>query len=108
MPLTIAVPSSAARGGDPSPENQKLLQRRNEELEMELRKSLEREERMKQELLWAVERLRVAEEAEERLCSQLGELETEAFEHATEYKAHVMVLMEQLSLAQRLLEETNI
>ncbi|GFQ02160.1 hypothetical protein PHJA_002359900 [Phtheirospermum japonicum] len=108
MPLTIAVPSSAARGGAPPPENHEMLRRRNEELERELRKSLEREERMKQELRWALERLRVAEEAEERLCSQVGEVEAEAFEHAREYKAHIMVLMEQLSLAQKLLEEANI
>ncbi|KAJ7959488.1 putative Response to low sulfur protein [Quillaja saponaria] len=54
------------------------LKKRNEELEKELNRSKEREEKMKLELQSAWERLRVSEEAEERLCSQLGEFEAEA------------------------------
>ncbi|KAJ8748131.1 hypothetical protein K2173_012597 [Erythroxylum novogranatense] len=54
------------------------LRERNEELERELKESKAREEEMTMELRRAWERLRVAEEAEERLCSQLGELEAES------------------------------
>lgn len=80
------------------------LMKRNEELERELRESREREERARDELRRTSERLRVAEEAEERLCSQLGELEAEAVVQAREYRARVVLLMEQLSQAQRLLQ----
>ncbi|CAI9295566.1 unnamed protein product [Lactuca saligna] len=62
---------------------EELLRRRNEELERELKRSLEREEKMKMELQKTWERLRVAEEAEEHLCSQLGELEAEAMDQAS-------------------------
>ncbi|KAL2226852.1 protein RESPONSE TO LOW SULFUR 3-like [Sesamum indicum] len=76
---------------------EEALRRRNEELERELKKSLEREERMREELMRASQRLRVAEEAEERLCCQLGELEAEALAHARESRARILELMEQLS-----------
>jgi chromosome segregation ATPase len=75
------------------------LRKRNEELEKELRKSQEREEQMKKELQRAWDRLRVAEEAEERLCSQLGELEAEAVHEAREYQARLLSLVDQLSRA---------
>ena len=81
-----------------------VLRKRNEELERELRKSKEREERMKEELRRTWERLRVAEEAEERLCAQLGELEAEAVDYARDYHARVLSLMDQLSQAQKLLQ----
>jgi len=83
------------------------LKKRNEELEKELRESKDREEQMKRELHSAWERLRVAEEAEERLCSQLGELEAEAVYHARDYHAQIVSLMEQLSRAQSLLLKTG-
>lgn len=73
------------------------LRKRNEELERELRKSKEREEQMKQELQTAWERLKVAEEGEERLCSQLAELEAEAVVHARASNARILSLMGQLS-----------
>ncbi|XP_058086190.1 protein RESPONSE TO LOW SULFUR 3-like [Magnolia sinica] len=79
------------------------LKRRNEELEMELRKSAEREEKMKEELRKTKERLRYVEEAEERLCSQLGELEAEAVDQARSYYEQIRALKEQLSHAQKLL-----
>ncbi|KAL2556416.1 protein RESPONSE TO LOW SULFUR 3-like [Forsythia ovata] len=79
-----------------------VLQKRNEELERELKRSLEREENMKRELQRTWERLRVAEEAEERLCSQLGELEAESVDQARAYRARLMSLMEQLSAVQKL------
>ena len=80
-------------------EEELRLRKRNEELEKELRKSQEREELMRKELQRAWERLRVAEEAEERLCSQLGELEAESVHQAREYNARVLSLMDQLSRA---------
>ncbi|KAK7317052.1 hypothetical protein RJT34_00965 [Clitoria ternatea] len=81
------------------------LKKRNEELEKELRESKEREEQMRRELQRAWERLRVAEEAEERLCSQLGELEAEAVSQARDSHARIASLMNQLSRAQNLLHK---
>ncbi|MBA0553983.1 hypothetical protein Golob_013118 [Gossypium lobatum] len=49
------------------------------------------------------ERLRVAEEAEERLCSQLGDLEAESVNQARAYNAHILSLMDQLSKGSNLL-----
>ncbi|GFP94306.1 hypothetical protein PHJA_001575100 [Phtheirospermum japonicum] len=60
---------------------------------------------MKKELENTWKRLMVAEEGEERLCRQLGELEAEGVGHAREYRAHVISLMEQISLAQKQLKE---
>ncbi|OIT35796.1 PREDICTED: protein RESPONSE TO LOW SULFUR 3-like [Nicotiana attenuata] len=108
---TIAEPSNQTkpyhREISAVPESE-ILRRRNEELEKELKKSIEREEKMKQELHKTWERLRVAEEAEERLCSQLGELEAEAVDQARTYRTRVIHLMDQLSLAQKLLESASI
>ncbi|CAN4089423.1 unnamed protein product [Withania somnifera] len=78
------------------------------EAEKELKKSLSREEKMREELHKTWERLRVAEEAEERLCSQLGELEAEAVDQAREYRTRVIHLMDQLSLAQKLVESASV
>ncbi|KAL1290599.1 hypothetical protein HN51_059233 [Arachis hypogaea] len=83
------------------------LKRRNDELEKQLRESKEREEEMRRQLQSAFERLRVAEEAEERLCSQLGELEAEAVHQAREYHARIVSLMEQLSRANMLLHKAG-
>ncbi|KAL8148499.1 protein RESPONSE TO LOW SULFUR 3-like [Apium graveolens] len=85
-----------------------MLKKRNEELERELKKSQEREEMMKQELRATFHRLRVAEEAEEHLCSQLGELEAEAVEQARNYRIRMTALMDQLSLAQNLLQSASL
>ncbi|KAH0686608.1 hypothetical protein KY284_017161 [Solanum tuberosum] len=108
---TIAVPSGKAnphrREVSAAPESE-VLRRRNEELEKELKKSIEREEKMREELQKTWERLRVAEEAEERLCSQLGELEAEAVDQARAYRTRVINLMDQLSLAQKFLESASI
>ncbi|KAL7615127.1 hypothetical protein Lser_V15G04827 [Lactuca serriola] len=87
---------------------EELLRRRNEELERELKRSLEREEKMKMELQKTWERLRVAEEAEEHLCSQLGELEAEAMDQACAYRERQMTLMEQLSAAQKLIQSASV
>ncbi|MCL7048698.1 hypothetical protein MKW94_001190 [Papaver nudicaule] len=55
---------------------------------------------MKRELEKTTQRLYVVEEAEEKLCSQLGELESEALDQ-------VRPLNEQLSHAQSLLKSVN-
>ncbi|KAK4351057.1 hypothetical protein RND71_030370 [Anisodus tanguticus] len=112
MAPTIAVPSTQTklhhrRDISAVPESE-VLRRRNEELEKELKKSIEREEKMKQELQKTWERLRVAEEAEERLCSQLGEFEAEAVDQARSYRTRVLHLMDQLSLAQKLLQSASV
>ncbi|KAF5810104.1 putative protein response to low sulfur [Helianthus annuus] len=80
------------------------LKRRSEELERELMKSLQREEKMKAELQRLREKVRVAEEAEERLCSQVGDLEAETVDHAQEYRSHLVGLMEQLGAAHKFIE----
>ncbi|TYJ22428.1 hypothetical protein E1A91_A08G125400v1 [Gossypium mustelinum] len=79
------------------------LRKRNQELEKELKESREREEQMRKELRKMWERLRVAEEAEERLCSQLGELEAESVNQARAHNAQILSLMDQLSKGSNLL-----
>ncbi|OIV96897.1 hypothetical protein TanjilG_00479 [Lupinus angustifolius] len=83
------------------------MKKRNEELEKELKESKVREEEMKRKLHSAWERLRVAEEAEERLCSQLGDLEAEAVHQAREYHSQIVYLTEQLSRAQTLVHKSD-
>ncbi|KAI3819008.1 hypothetical protein L1987_12830 [Smallanthus sonchifolius] len=78
-----------------------VLRRRNEELERELKRSLEREEKMKMEL-------QRAWDAEERLCSQLGELEAEAVDQARAYRERLDTLMQQLSVAQKIIESASV
>ncbi|KAG9158065.1 hypothetical protein Leryth_000229 [Lithospermum erythrorhizon] len=91
-----------------SSSNEDMLRQRNEELERELKQSHEREEKVRQELEIALERLRVAEDAEERLCSQLGDLEAEAVDQAHTYRVHIVSLMHQLAAAQKLLQDAEI
>ncbi|KAF8008273.1 hypothetical protein BT93_K2063 [Corymbia citriodora subsp. variegata] len=107
-PTILGSPSMAPSTPSRAEPEEKALMRRNEELERELRESRAREERSRDELRWTAERLRVAEEAEERLCSQLGELEAEAVVQARESRARVVLLMEQLSQAQRLLQSASV
>ncbi|KAK9145946.1 hypothetical protein Sjap_005849 [Stephania japonica] len=83
------------------------LQRRNRELEMELRKSAEREEMLRGELRRAAERVALLEDAEERLCSQLGEFEAEAVDQARLYYAQIVSLKDQLSQAQHKLLKSS-
>ncbi|KAK9292845.1 hypothetical protein L1049_020825 [Liquidambar formosana] len=110
MAPTIAVASGESRNGKMKGglgmELEEEMRKRNEELERELKKSQEREEKMRLELQRTWERLRVAEEAEERLCSQLGELEAEAVDQARAYHARILSLMDQLSQAQKLLQSS--
>ncbi|CAJ1974511.1 unnamed protein product [Sphenostylis stenocarpa] len=114
-PCNMALTMMAAIGIGTGKQEKKMLsapaeselKKRNEELEKDLRASREREEQMKRELQSAMERLRVAEEAEERLCSQLGELEAESVYQARDYHAQIVSLMEQLSRTQSLLLKTS-
>ncbi|KAL5231470.1 hypothetical protein ABZP36_030246 [Zizania latifolia] len=73
------------------------VMRRNAELEKAAAEAAAREERLRRELEAALARLAVAEEAEERLCVQLGELEAEAVAQAVEYQQHVRELSERLA-----------
>ncbi|KAF5190641.1 hypothetical protein FRX31_019772 [Thalictrum thalictroides] len=63
---------------------------------------------MRQELNKTTQKLRLVEDAEERLCSQLGDLEAEAVDQARLYHAQVTSLMQRLSQAQKLLHQHNI
>ncbi|KAE9604083.1 hypothetical protein Lal_00002240 [Lupinus albus] len=106
----IGIGGNQERRKNVSPENDTAaleLKKRNEQLEKELKESKEREEEMKRKLQSAWESLRVAEEAEERLCSQLGDLEAETLDLARDYHAKVALLTEQLSRAQTLLNKSG-
>ncbi|KAF8722374.1 hypothetical protein HU200_022482 [Digitaria exilis] len=83
------------------------MRRRNAELEKAVAEAAAREERLRRELEAALERLAVAEEAEERLCVQLGELEAEAVTQAIEYQEHVRALSERLSFADGVLRRSS-
>ncbi|XP_014504197.1 protein RESPONSE TO LOW SULFUR 3-like [Vigna radiata var. radiata] len=82
------------------------LKKRNEELEEELKRSKEREDQVRSQLHAALDRLSVAEDAEERLCAQLGDLEAEALLQARDYHARIVSLVDQLSQAHSLLNTT--
>lgn len=69
-----------------------LLRRRNAELEREVAA-------LRLELGAARRRAETAEEAEERLCVQLGDAEVEALELARAYQAHVHELARELAAA---------
>ncbi|KAM3247562.1 protein RESPONSE TO LOW SULFUR 3-like [Capsicum annuum] len=101
MAPTIAVPSTQTkphhRQISAAPEAE-VLRRRNEELEKELKKSIEREDKMRAEL----------NKTSERLCSQLGKVEAEAVDQARAYRTRVMHLMDQISLAQKLLQSASV
>lgn len=75
-------------------EEAELLRRRNAELEREVAA-------LRAELGAARRRADTAEEAEERLCAQLGDAEVEAVEIAREYQARVEDLARELAAARR-------
>lgn len=66
------------------------LRRKNGEMEKEV-------EEMKKEMLQLWRRTQVAEEAEERLCSQLAELEAESLDEARDYHSRIIFLVNELS-----------
>ncbi|XP_010246014.1 PREDICTED: trichohyalin-like [Nelumbo nucifera] len=107
LAAVAAPPPPHQAKGDYFKEMEEAFRRRYEEMERELKNSLKREAKMREELLRTSERLRSVEEAEERLCFQLGELEAEALDQARAYQAQIMSLMDQLSHAQKLLQATN-
>ena len=63
---------------------------------------------MRTELLKSWQRLRIAEDAEERLYSQLGELEAEVVDQARTCHTQIVSLVDQLSRAQQLLQAASI
>lgn len=79
------------------------LRRKNKELEREVREREESEEKMRRELERTRERLRTAEDAEEMLCSQLGDLEAEAVAQAMEFRRRIKELSAQLIEARRII-----
>ncbi|KAG1360819.1 protein RESPONSE TO LOW SULFUR 3 [Cocos nucifera] len=84
-------------------EEMEELRRRNEELEREVRERRAREEEMRMELERTRARLRAVEEAEERLCVQLGEIEAEAVAEARDYHRRIKALSDELEEARRIL-----
>ena len=96
--MAPSVPTGAAtpsRGkGSAAAEEAELLRRRNAELEREVAA-------LRAELGAARRRAETAEEAEERLCVQLGEAEVEAVEIARAYQGRVEELARELAAARR-------
>ncbi|RCV05646.1 hypothetical protein SEVIR_1G098900v4 [Setaria viridis] len=100
--IGVATPSSSSGAGRKSRgvvaavevEEAELLRRRNAELEREVAA-------LRAELGAARRRADTAEEAEERLCAQLGDAEVEAVEIAREYQARVEDLARELAAARR-------
>jgi chromosome segregation ATPase len=84
------------------------LRRRNAELEREVSERRKREGALMADLERTRERLRVAEEAEESLCAQLGELEAEAVEQIQLYRRHIKSLSDQLELAKKVLVRSDL
>ncbi|KAJ3688948.1 hypothetical protein LUZ61_018112 [Rhynchospora tenuis] len=72
------------------------LRKRNTELEREAKEGKEREDSLWQQLVQANARLRVLEEAEERLSAEIGELEAHALEEARAYESRIQQLLDQL------------
>ncbi|KAB8113275.1 hypothetical protein EE612_052192 [Oryza sativa] len=83
------------------------VMRRNAELEAAAAEAAAREERLRRELEAALAALAVAEEAEERLCVQLGELEAEAMAQAVEYQQQVRELSDRLAFADGVLRSSS-
>eukprot|EP01018_Ginkgo_biloba_P026358 Gb_25233 [translate_table: standard] len=78
------------------------LKSHNWQLEQQLKESQRREKELRAQLEEMRIRLSTAEEAEERLCSQLGDMEAEAVEEAQSYNREFN------SLQQRLREMENL
>ncbi|KAG6503840.1 protein RESPONSE TO LOW SULFUR 2-like [Zingiber officinale] len=79
------------------------LQRRNKELERAAAEGRDREAAMERELERTRQRLLATEEAEERLCGQMGELEAESVLQAREYLRRIEALSHRLAAALDLL-----
>ncbi|KAJ4785470.1 response to low sulfur 3 [Rhynchospora pubera] len=72
------------------------LRKRNTELEREAKEGRKREDLLRQELVQVNARLRVLEEAEERLSVEIGELEAHALDEARAYELRIQQLLDQL------------
>ncbi|KAH7692724.1 Tropomyosin domain-containing protein [Dioscorea alata] len=83
------------------------LRKRNAELERKVKEGREREEGLARDLERVLERLRTVEEAEERLCTQLGELEAESVAQARSYHHRIKELHDRLANAQRMLDSSS-
>ncbi|KAL6629220.1 hypothetical protein ACP70R_028985 [Stipagrostis hirtigluma subsp. patula] len=98
--ISIGIAAPAISGGakkrgagaGAAEEEVELLRRRNAELEREVAA-------LRAELDAARRRAETAEEAEERLCVQLGEAEVDAVELARAYQARVEELARELAAA---------
>ncbi|KAK9122439.1 hypothetical protein Syun_020056 [Stephania yunnanensis] len=106
LPPPPSSTSSSSSPGDDEVEEESL-KRKNMELERELKKSMEREQKMRDELKRTAKRLLLLQEAEEMLCSQMGELEAEALQQVRYYRAKITSLTDQLSHAHNLLHSNN-
>ncbi|CAO2044424.1 unnamed protein product [Urochloa humidicola] len=82
----------SSRDGVVAVEEAELLRRRNAELEREVAA-------LRAEVAAARRRAETAEEAEERLCVQLGDAEVEAVEIARAYQSRVEELARELAAA---------
>ncbi|GJN18902.1 hypothetical protein PR202_gb06113 [Eleusine coracana subsp. coracana] len=91
-PMAPAISFGFATGKRGAEEEAEVLRRRNAELESEVAA-------LRAELDAARRRAETAEEAEERLCVQLGEAEVEAVEIALEYQGRVDHLARELAAA---------
>ncbi|RLN09737.1 uncharacterized protein C2845_PM11G13570 [Panicum miliaceum] len=90
--VSVGAATPPQRKGPPDAEEAELLRRRNAELEREVAA-------LRAELGAARRRAETAEEAEERLCVQLGEAEVEAVEIARAYQGRVEELAKELAAA---------
>ncbi|KAI3944550.1 hypothetical protein MKW92_042910 [Papaver armeniacum] len=84
-----------------------VLRQRNEELEIQIKKSLERQEKTRRQVEKTTQRINVVEESEKKLNSQVGEIEAKAVDHVRLYQAQIRSLNEQLDQAQALLQTFN-
>ncbi|GLJ07150.1 hypothetical protein SUGI_0059710 [Cryptomeria japonica] len=94
---------------DPSVEIEKLEIEALRCENMKLQRQVEESQRYEAELMADLEKVRMrllmTEEAEERLCSQLGDLEAESVLQAQDYNHHINSLKQQLSQMQHLLAQ---
>jgi len=92
---------------DKKEEEMRELRLTNKRLVQQLEESRRQQAEMWAELEETRVRLLTVREAEERLCSQLGEFEAESVEQARAYNQEIISLTQRLKQAERLLCEAN-
>jgi len=92
---------------DKKEEEMRELRLTNKRLLQQLEESRRQQAEMWAELEETRVRLLTVREAEERLCSQLGEFEAESVEQARAYNQEIISLTQRLKQAERLLCEAN-